>query len=145
MVPGQGSFSDFSTRQGQSLLKGCQVYRKTSLSLLIKKHLRIEFEYCVEVRGQLWEGLSFHHVGLRDEIQVIRLGSKNLNQMNHLAVPAYSDLWISGSASITFDDFGEFFLQGYRAEKSLLLRSSSKTWAVTWRTPSSFGFTSRAG
>lgn len=40
----------------------------------------------MKVKGQLaGVGLAFHHVGLRDRTQVIRLGSKNLSLLSPLS------------------------------------------------------------
>lgn len=40
----------------------------------------------VEARGQLAESfLSFYYVGLRDQTQVIKLGSRSLYPLSHLA------------------------------------------------------------
>lgn len=46
---------------------------------------------CAEVRGQFKDLiLSFHHhVGLRDEAEISRLGSQHLYQQNHLTTPLF--------------------------------------------------------
>lgn len=42
-----------------------------------------------ESEDNLWESISFHHGGFRDQTHVGRLGGKHPYLMSHLAVPIY--------------------------------------------------------
>lgn len=59
------------------------------LKISVYTYWCVECEYrWVEVRGQLsGVALSFRHVGSRDWIQILRLGSQHLSWLSHLASP----------------------------------------------------------
>lgn len=46
----------------------------------------------VEIKGKILEVLSFHHVGFRDLIQVVKLVSKCLYMLSYLTSPEFTIL-----------------------------------------------------
>lgn len=77
--------SSSSSRLHWALLSSaCPLFNYTSLIYFAYVRVCVWWTLHAEVRGQLVDVLSFHHVGSEDQTQVIRLGGKCLDALSHL-------------------------------------------------------------